>query len=277
MPDRESRPHIVRFRRCNTLKGFRLGATDGEIGKVEDFFFDDRAWTVRYLVADTGFWLPNRLVLISPHALGEIQETENVLRVQLTRHQIEESPPITADQPVSRQFEREYYRYYGWPVYWTGPALWGPGPYPLYYAPLETVAGLPPESEVDSGDPHLRSVKEITGYHIEARDGEMGHVEDVIMEENSWVIRYLVVNTGKWLPGKKVLVAPPWIQEMSWARSAVSTDLPRSSIQAAPEYDPDVPIARDYEISLFQHYSRVGYWSDDDSPERNRAASRGSG
>ena len=256
------------FRLCNKLKGYRLGATDGEIGKVEDFYFNDQDWTVRYLVADTGYWLPDRLVLISPHALGQVDDKENVLHVQLTRGQVEESPPITADQPLSRQYEREYYNYYGWPAYWTGPALWGPFPYPIYYAPLPAGAGPSPlEPGDDSVDPHLRSVKEITGYHIQARDGEIGHVDDVVLEDKSWVIRYLVVDTGKWLPGKKVLVAPPWIEDVSWERSAVATDLPQAGIKSAPEYDPDSPIARDYEISLFKHYSRQGYWSGQESAD----------
>jgi uncharacterized protein YrrD len=251
---------------CKQLRGHRLGATDGEIGKVDDLYFDDQSWTVRYLVADTGYWLPDRLVLISPHAVRQIDDEGAVVEVALTRDQVADSPPITADQPVSRQFEREYYKYYGWPVYWTGPAVWGPGPHPLYYAPLPDVSAAP--AEVEPGDPHLRSVNEVAGYHIAAHDGEIGHVDDVIMDEPSWAIRYFVIDTGHWWPGKKVLIAPPWIQSVSWERSTVAVDLPRASIQAAPEYDPASPIARDYEISLFKHYSRQGYWGEPDSASR---------
>lgn len=247
------------LRNCGKLKGRRLGAVDGEIGKIQDFYFDDQHWTVRYLVADTGYWLPDRLVLISPHAVRFVAEEENQVKVQLTREQIENSPPITADQPVSRQYERDYYQYYGWPLYWTGPALWGPGPDPLYFAPLpsqtdEQAAAAHP------GDPHLRSVQELIAYHIRALDGEIGHVEDAIVDDKNWMIRYFVVDTRNWLPGKRVLIAPPWIQGISWEESVVSVDLPRAQIQQAPEYDSGQPVSRSYEVELFKHYSRAAYW-----------------
>lgn len=257
------------FRHCNKLKGYRLGATDGEIGKIEDFYFDDQTWTVRYLVADTGYWLPDRLVLLSPHVLRSVDDAQKTLHVELTRRQIEDSPPITADQPMSRHFEQEYYKYYGWPVYWTGPALWGPGPYPLYYSEIDPQPEHQPAEA--PGDPHLRSAKEVTGYRIQARDGEIGHVDDLIVEEATWSIRYLVVATGHWLPGKRVLMAPPWIQSVSWERSAVSVDLLRGTIEQAPDYDPHSLITRDYEINLFKHYSREGYWEGEGRPRESAA------
>jgi hypothetical protein len=235
---------MLRLCHCRKMKGYHLGATDGEVGKVEDFYFDDHTWTVRYLIADTGYWLPDRLVLISPHALKQILESERVLQVDLTRQQIENSPPITTDQPVSRQFEEDYFRYYGWPVYWTGPALWGPGVYPISSGPALEAAPMAAQPPGSRGDPHLRSV----------------HVDDVVVEERSWIIRYLSVDTGKWLPGRKVLIAPQWIQSVSWQESAVTVDLLRNTIRQAPAYDPDSVVSRDYEISLFKHYSREGYW-----------------
>jgi hypothetical protein len=170
------------FRHCGKLEGYRLGATDGEIGKVHDFYFGDDTWTVRYLVVDSGYWLSDRLVLISPHALKLLDDQVKVLHVVLTRRQIEDSPAIATDQPVSRQYETEYYKYYGWPVYWTGPALWGPGPYPLYYAPVENPQGPELALQEQPNDPHLRSVRELRGYQIQARDGEIGHVDDVLLE-----------------------------------------------------------------------------------------------
>lgn len=247
------------LRRCHKLKGYHLGASDGEIGKLEDFYFDDQNWTVRYVVADTGYWLPDRLVLISPHALTAVDDAEKVVRIRLTRNQVEESPPIAAHQPVSRQFERDYYAYYGWPVYWAGPALWGPGPFPLYGAPLEKPAAEADAIEAAT-DAHLRSVREVCGYRLHGKDGEVGHVEDLIFEDKNWAVRYLVVATGHWLSGKRVLVAPPWITEVNWERSSVAVDLHRAAVQQAPEYDKDAPITRDYEIELFHHYSREGYW-----------------
>lgn len=258
------------FRHCTRLRGFKLGATDGEIGKVEDFFFDLRNWTVRYLVADTGYWLPDRLVLISPHALGQVDEEGKMLLVNLTRRQIEESPPITADQPLSREYEREYYRHYGWPAYWTGPSLWGPAPSPIFYAPFPPETPVQPPAD-KGGDPDLRSVKEMIPYHIQARDGEIGHVDDALIEDTNWAIRYLIVDTRNWLPGKKVLLAPQWIEAVDWEKALVSVDLPRQRIQEAPEYDTDAPISREYEVRLFQHYSREGYWDGQNSSHQNAA------
>jgi hypothetical protein len=258
------------LRHCSKLIGHQLGASDGEIGKVEDFFFDNQNWAVRYLVADTGYWLPDRLVLISPHALQRFDEEAKTLGVRLTRQQVQDSPPIASDQPVSRQYEQEYYRYFGWPAYWAGPSLWGPGPLPLFLPalPLDIPAT---ETPGPSADPHLRSVREMTGYRIRARDGELGHVDDTIVEDTNWAIRYLVIDTRNWLGGKKVLLAPQWIEAVSWEEASVTVDLTRSRIEQAPEYDPHSVISREYEVSLFQHYSREGYWQDEPGRDQNAA------
>jgi hypothetical protein len=249
------------LRRCQTLLGLHLGAIDGEIGAARDLYFDDQKWAVRYLVADTGYWLPDRLVLISPHAVKAPDDNRKTLPVNLTRKQIEDSPPTTADQPVSRQYEREYYRYYGWPVYWSGPAMWGPGPHPIIYAPIRESEESVPQSATEAGDPHLRSLREITGYKIQARDGAIGDVNDLIIDDADWAIRYIVVDTGTWLPGKKILIAPSWIQEISWDRSAILVDLTQETIRQAPAFDDSSQITRAYESKLFDHYSREGYWA----------------
>jgi uncharacterized protein YrrD len=241
---------------ANKLKGLHLGAIDGELGRVKDFYFDDEDWKVRYAVVDTGGWLPKRKVLLAPYALGAIEEDHKLLHVQLTKEQIEKSPPIDSDKPVSRQFEHEYYRYYGWPYYWQDPALWGTAP-----------ANLPPVVEpntdtvaVEEGDPHLRSTNEVAGYHIQARDGEVGHVDDFILDDQNWSVRYLVVDTRNWLPGKHVLVSPLWIDQISWEQSKVFVDLQRQPIEGAPEYDPHKPLTREYEQQLFQTHDRLPYW-----------------
>jgi hypothetical protein len=173
---------------------------------------------------------------------------------------VQDSPPIAADQPVSRQYEQEYFKYFGWPAYWHGPALWGPGPFPLLYPPVPAL-GDEPGTIHPSGDPHLRSVKEVSGYHLQARDGELGHVDDVVVEDSNWAIRYLVIQTRAWL-GRKVLLAPQWIQEVRWQNSSVAVDLTRDCIKHAPEYDPHSAITREYEVSLFKYYSREGYWQE---------------
>ena len=239
------------------ILGFTLGAIDGEIGRAKDLYFDDQSWTVRYLVADTCKWLTLRQVLISPFAVQGFRDADKVVPLNLTRAQIKGSPSIDEDAPLSRQFELEYYGYYGWPLYWQGPGLWGPSALPV--PGLGTVTPAAERLE-HHGDTHLRSVSEVKGYHFEALDGEIGHVEDFILDDQDWVIRYLVADTRNWWPGKKVLLPPAWATNVDWARSSVHVNLAREVIKGAPEYDPSVPISRGYEASLFDYYSRQPYW-----------------
>lgn len=220
------------LRKAKTLKGFHLGAMDGEIGRVKDFYFDDATWKVRYLVADTGKWLSHRRVLISPLALGSLNEEEGIINVQLTRDQVENSPTIDADKPVSRQMEEDYLRYFGWPFYWMDPLMWGA---PAAIGPVEPVKG-----EKQEGDPHLRSADEIIGYHLQARDGEIGHVEDLLIDDDDWSIHEFIVDTRNWLPGKRVLVSPLFIKSVNWAESTVQVRLTRETLESElPEYHPE--------------------------------------
>jgi uncharacterized protein YrrD len=261
------------LRSIDDLHGMTIHATDGDIGTVDQFLFDDEAWTVRYLVVDTGGWLTGRLVLISPIAIGGIDWEGQKLDVALTREQVERSPDIATDEPVSRQKEREYFRYYGYPLYWGGAGLWGAGMYPgvlgypttVPYVPPATAAAAQetiPPAEEEHGDPHLRSTQEVAGYSIQATDDEIGHVEDFIIDDETWAIRYMVVDTRNWWPGKKVLVAPQWITEVSWAESKVYVDLPRETIKNGPEYDPSTLINREYEARLYDYYGRPAYWDE---------------
>jgi uncharacterized protein YrrD len=244
------------------LRGYTLRATDGDIGSVDDFYFDDERWTVRYLVADTGGWLAGRKVLISPLALGEADWQEERLGVALTKEQVRDSPDIDTDKPVSRQHELEYNQYYGYPYYWGGPGLWGAYPYPRLSPAYAAEAGQPvATARQESGDAHLRSVKVVTGHRIRARDGEIGHVEDFIVDDEDWAIRWMVVDTGSWLlPGRKVLVSPQWITQVSWGRGQVDVDLDRATIERSPEFDPAMPVNRGYETRLYDYYGRPVYW-----------------
>jgi sporulation protein YlmC with PRC-barrel domain len=241
------------------LKGNNIVATDGDIGKAADFYFDDKSWTIRYLVADTGNWLLGRKVLLSPIALGKADFSTGRINVTLTKKQVEESPSIDTDKPVSRQHEAYYHDYYGYPYYWSGPYLWGSMYYPgLPVDDQQRVEERRAERE-EAGDSHLRSAAHVTGYHIEASDGDIGHVEDFIIDDETWEIRYLVVDTRNWLPGKKVLIAPRWIDRVSWEDSKVYVSLSREAIKNAPEYNPDT-LNREYEEKLHVHYGQPKYW-----------------
>jgi hypothetical protein len=244
--------------KAKTLKGYKLDSLDGEIGKVKEFYFDDQHWAIRYLVADTGDWLTGRQVLISPYALRAVIKEERSLAVNLTKNQIENSPSLDNDKPVSRQFEDSYYGYYQWPSYWNGPFMWGA------YAYVVRDPSKWKESPRDekAWDPHLRSTHDVSGRHVQAIDGAMGHVDDFIIDDEAWAIRYLIIDTQNWWPGKKVLVSPRWIERVSWSESKVFVNLSRETIKQSPEYTDDSLLTRDYEADLHRHYERPGYWVD---------------
>jgi hypothetical protein len=243
-------------RLVSELKGYAIGAKDGDIGAVNDFLFDDELWTVRYLVADTAKWLPGRRVVITPIAIGQVESNEKRVTVTLTREQVENSPDLDS-RDLSREHEAAYYDYLGWPYYWIGGDVWGPGTIPANLLATQAPASEAPEQPGD--EPHLRSAREVIDYYIEARDGDIGHVEDFIVDDETWEIRYMVVDTKNWLPGKKVLVSPEWIDRVSWSDSRVYVDLSREAIEKGPEFDPE-RLNRDYEERLYKHYDRPGYW-----------------
>jgi hypothetical protein len=231
-----------------SMIGFPVHGTDGDMGKVHEFYFDDATWTIRYLIAETGNWLSGRKVLISLVALGKPDLASAKFSVNLTRDQIRNSPDIDTERPVYRQHEAELHAYYQWPQYWEsgfGGAL-GITPYPLFEAPLSN----PPPRSGRLDDPHLRSTRRVTGYRIHATNGEIGHVADFIVDDENWTIRNLVVDTGTWLPGKKVLVSPSWITKVDWAESSVHVDRMRESVKNGPDADPSKSIAPDHPESL---------------------------
>ncbi|EEF59920.1 PRC-barrel domain-containing protein [Pedosphaera parvula] len=218
------------------LHGYKLEALDGEIGHVTGFYFDDKDWVVRYLVADTGSWMSGHKVLISPYAIGNIYPAGKLLEVNLTRERIENSPSIDTELPVARQHERDYFRYYNWPIYWGGPGLWGLNPAPII-PPMWQAQHPDEEEQVSEANSHLRSTQEVTGYQLQALDGEIGHVEDFLIDEVNWAIRHLIVTTGHSWSGKNVLIPPQAIDKVSWAESKVFVHLTLSEIQHEPEFD----------------------------------------
>jgi hypothetical protein len=248
------------------LKGLVIRATDGEIGKVDQLYFDDESWVIRYLTVKTGGWLEDREILISPFSVTNVDWPAKRLDVALTKKQVKDSPNIDTKRPVSRQYETEYLGYYGYPVYWGGPLMWGRGSYPYGLTnriptPKEVLAGDVRRASMDS---HLRSTTAVTGYHIEAEDGEIGHVAGFFMDDEAWAIRYIEVATRNWWPGKKVLVSPAWIQKVSWVDSKVYVGLYRDAIQTAPLFVDSVSLTREYEDRLYRHYGRPPYWVHED-------------
>lgn len=251
-----------------SLVGYKLGATDGEIGEVKELYFDDNSWTVRYIIVETGDWLSGRKVLISPHAISENNWGNKVIPVNLTKEQIKNSPDIDTEKPIERQHEVDLYGYYGWPYYWSG----GIGPGDLWGGGIGTTGmmignRLPLEEAIHNKNnrqedeatqnPHLRSTDNVKGYNIEAKDGKIGDVEDFIIDDSSWKINYIIVDTGNWFPGKKVLISPTWIKEVKWETSSVTVNLSIERVKNSPEYDPNQPISEGYETNLHNHYGSL--------------------
>jgi hypothetical protein len=263
------------LRNTTDLEGYVIGATDGTIGHVKDFYFDDAAWVIRYLVVDTGAWLSSRKVLISPFAIGHPNWNEKILPVSITKEQVKRSPDIDTEKPVSRQQESQYLEYYGYPYYWVGAGVWGQGAYPSMMLPGfgTAVQGSQVQAQylradAEAGrrqddDPHLHSCNEVMKYHIHATDGDIGHVQAMLIDEETWAIRYLIVDTSNWWLGHQVLIAPQWIQNVSWLDAKVSVDLTRQAVKDAPSYDSTARLDRKQEAGIYTHYQRTGYWADE--------------
>jgi hypothetical protein len=228
--------HKIMLRSIKQLYGDKLGALDGEIGHVKDFYFDDQNWAVRYVVADTGSWLTSRLVLLSPYSLGRLAHEGKVLRVNLTRKQIEDSPSIESHKPVSRQFEEEYHRYYGWPYYWQGDALWGMSGVPMMAVPSKPPT--PPSSGPQPKRPgaRLRSTQAVNGYHLKASDGLLGHVCDFMVDDQSWGLGQLVIKTGHRLSGKEVRIPVSKVDRVSYEESTVFVNLTSEAVEHSPAH-----------------------------------------
>lgn len=245
------------------MQGYQLRAIDKDLGSVEDFYFDDRMWQLRYLVVDTGNWLPGRQVLIAPEALGRLwwddeHAADKMLPVELTSTEIEQSPGIESDLPFSLQKERELRQFFNWREYWNDSVFIQPAGDSLMGTPgLEgTYPTVPPSTPMSSklnGNPHLRSADEVQGYYILAEDGEVGHVNDFICEDRSWEIRYVVVDTRNWLPGKKVLISPKWVDTIDWSRHSVKLNMTKERIEHIPDYTPGKTISPEYESCLYEY------------------------
>ena len=263
------------LRSLQELQNYSIGATDGDVGHVSDLYFDDQAWVVRYLVVQTGSWFTDRKVLISPFSVGEADWQGKRLPVRISCEQVKNSPDLDTDQPVSRQHETQYSDYYGYPYYWAGDGLWGDGNYfPAMASPRQAgtarsravdaeVAAVYARAEaarLDSADPHLRSCKSVVGHQIHASDAELGRVQGMLVDEQTWAIRYLVVDTGTWWQGHQVLIAPQWITDISWEQSSVTVNLTQQAIQESPRFDSSEALNRQQEADLHHYYGRPAYW-----------------
>ena len=249
----------MEYNSLKNLVGCRLSAGDGDAGSVSDFYFDDEAWHIRYLVADTGNWLTGRKVLLAPQAVSGIDFEKREIGLGLSPDTIADAPSVETDLPVSRRKEAEMLAHYGWTPYW-GAAL------PEAGVAMSAFAGAAGEGRRDimqlerDGDPHLRSVNEVIGYHVACQDGDIGRVTDMVVPRGDWVIRYLVVDTGDWLPGRQVILAPEWFGRIDWEARSIRTALTRDSVEQSAAFESIELLDRKYEEDLYAHYSVIPYW-----------------
>ena len=241
---------------ASRVGAYAVEARDGAIGSIRDLLVDEAGWAVRWLVIDTGTWLPGRQVLFPPSHVGLERAETGTFTLEASREEVRASPPLDADQPVSRRYEERLTMHYGWPAYWLG----------LPYAPAEPSPGEPPPVVEDlsdpepPGDPRLRSTRDTVGCHIHARDGSIGHIDDFLVDTDAWVVRYLVVDTRNWWPGKLVLVPPAALTGIDWSDRAAEVNLTRDQIRNGPEYDPGATLDREWERRYLGYHGYPIYW-----------------
>jgi sporulation protein YlmC with PRC-barrel domain len=248
----------------SALKGYSIEALDGALGTIKDLLFDDRTWQIKWLVVQSGSWLVDRKFLLHPSAVDGFDHDRQTLDVSLTKQQVKESPSLSTDQPVSRQHEDDLLGYYGWDPLWggamvgsmVGGGLTGP---PLYFGNKERFNDLGLEYVEGGGDPHLRSINEVTGYHVLASDGDMGHVANLLVDDVQWGVRYLIVETSNWWMGKQVLMSPYAITSINYSDRTVDLDVTKVEVKASPEWDPSTAIVENYQQRLHKHYNWTGY------------------
>lgn len=256
------------LRNASSITGYAIMASDGHLGTVSDFLFDDQSWLVRWLVVETGSWLSGRKVLLPAFALGHLDSERREFSVRLTMQQVKDSPNIDTERPVSRQMETGIYDYYGWSPYWSPGLLMGGYGYGYGYGggamtPLPSLGSSRREEDIlaaqrSDDDLHLRSTQAVTGYHIHAKDGEIGHVDDFLFEEADWSIHYLVVDTRNWWAGKRILVSPRSVLDIDWTDNLVNLNVDRQNVKDAPEYDASVAVDRAYEKRFHTYYDGIG-------------------
>lgn len=244
------------LRSIKELFGYKVEAIDGGIGKIYDFFFDDESWTIRYIVVDAGNLFKDRKVLLVPSAAGAPDWKTSTVPVSLAKEQVKNSPEIDTDKPVSRQAEEELHQHFEWTPYWIVSV---PGVVPP--VPKEIKEEAKKEAQKERTDPHLRSVKEVAGYRVQATNGSAGHVDQFIADDAEWFIRYMVVGIRtRLILWKKVLISPEWIDRVSWAESNIFLDFPIKMVKNSPEYNPSAPVNRHFEERLYDYYGRPRYW-----------------
>lgn len=257
------------LRKLKNLEGFSIHGRDADLGKAKDFYFDQHRFVLRYIVVDTGGWLKHEQTLISTDAFEKINYENKEILVDLSTEELEEGPGIDKNKPVSKVMEEKVVKHFDWPLYWTaphpsdGPAIQAGNAMREKLFKFDELTDEEKQAEEEEIESNLRSLNEIRGYHIQAQDKEFGHLEDLFVDEENWMIRYLLIDTRNILPGKDVLIAPEWIRNISWNKEKIYVNKTKEEIKNAPEYKEeksDYLVDREYEEDLYNHYNEIKYW-----------------
>jgi len=252
------------LRVASSLIGYDVEASDGDAGSVHDILFDDITWKIRWLVIDTGGWLSGRRVLIHPSAVSPLNLESSRLQVNLSRLAISEAPGSLLDRPVSQQQEKSLYDYYDWDPAWGG-SYFGQGTMvadlePVMYFDQDTVRGAAGNGfHLEAGDPHLRSLSEVKGYHVHANDGDIGHVQDVLLDDAKWLILYVIIDTKNWWVGQHVLISPYAVTHLEYPDQKIRVDTTMAKIRSSPPWKPEELIDELYQAKLHHHYNWPKY------------------
>ncbi|MEJ2024010.1 MAG: PRC-barrel domain-containing protein [Deltaproteobacteria bacterium] len=247
------------LRSSRNLMEIVIQAEDGEIGRCKDFLVDEMSWIIRYMVADTSKWLPGRKVLIPPDVLKTPDWDLKHIPVQMTRAQIEQSPVLDEDAPVSRRYEKRYYGHFGWPPYWVGSAALGEVPNPY---PISEMQSHVEDKNTDPKKPHFPSLKQLRDFPVKAEGEDVGHLHDCMMDLPDWIVRYLVVDISKWyqLKARKILLIPEAVTNIDLIDREIRTNIMREDMKNCPEYNEETPLDRDFEVVLHDYYGWPKYW-----------------
>ena len=248
------------LRNLQEIKSYAMGATDGDLGHVTDLYIDDQNWGIRYFAAQTGSLLISRNVLISPYSIAGGDWEHKRLALHATRQQIKDGPEFDSGKPITRRQEMRNAKHFGYPYYWAGDMPVGDGLNMPHLRPKDYLEARAQAAALAADDPHLRSCKAVVGLHVHANDGDLGHISGMLVDEDGWVIRYLVVDTSNWWMGNQVLIPPEWMTSVNWSDSKANIDLSRNTIKNSPRYESSAALNRAQEANMYDHYGRLNYW-----------------
>lgn len=249
--------------RYTKLTDFEVFTEEEKLGEIHDIYFEDGDWQVRYAIIESGDWLLGERVIIAMEALGKPNWEDKRIVADVSREDIESRPKIDFAKPVSRERLSELHQHYQWaPIMPSSAPPGSPivGPYPILPPTADISERRKLLDQAEEGEGSLRSAQEVAGYEVECENDCIGSVEDFFIEEDGWIIRYLLIDIRRWIKERRVIVSPEWVSEIDWLGEEIEVDLTKNQIENSPEFDPSEAPTRKYETALYDFYHQPGYW-----------------